>query len=146
MIYSIVPAHEIKEYLQANEQRHWRDVKDKSVYNDTSVNYEMYEELSKEGLCWAVIAKDNNDIVGYNVYTITTDLNKNDEIIAMDVALFIEKKYRGRLIIDFIKECDKLLKEIDVKRVIRSFCDDRIGRILERADYKPRSRTYSKVL
>lgn len=144
--YQLLPAHEIKGYLQANEERHWSDIKDKSLYTKTCVNWEVYEELSREGLCYAVVATGDEGIVGYNVYMLTADFNKNDEVLATDVALYIEKDYRGSLVVDFIKQCDRLLKELEVKRVMRSFCDERLCKILARADYKPRSITMSKSL
>ena len=146
MIYEILPAHEIKEYLIENSWRHYDDIKDRSIYSKICVNWEVYEELSKEGLCWAVVAKDEGQIVAYNCFTLTADLNDNSEILAIDVAMYIDPKYRGKLVIDFIKKCDKLLGTKEVKRVLRSFSDVRIGKLLERADYKARSITLQKVL
>ena len=144
--YSLEAPHTLKEYFQGNLERHVADIKDKSLYAETCVNWELYEEMSREGLCYAAIARENGDIVGYNIYILTADWNKNDEVMASDVAMFIEKKYRGRLIIDFITQCDMLLRRIEVKRVIRSFCDERLGKILDKAGYMPRSITKSKTL
>lgn len=144
--YHIYPVHSVIDYLKDNSKRHHEDIKDKSVYSDISINWEIYEELSKEGLCYAVLARDGKKTIGYNCYTLTTDLNRNDEILASEVAMFIEPDYRGGLIVDFINECDKLLGTKEVKRVLRSYSDDRIGRILERANYKPRSKIVQKVI
>lgn len=144
--YHILPAHEIKDYLVGNEERHYNDIKDKSLYKTVSVNYEIYEELSQEGLCYATIAKDGDKIIGYNIYMLTADLNDNSEVMATEVAMFIEEEYRGVFVIDFIKQCDKLLKTKEVKRVLRSYTDERIGRILDIAGYTPRSIIKSKTL
>lgn len=144
--YKLYPANEIIDTLKGYEDKHYSDIKDKSLYPDICMNWEVYEELGKEGLSYAVLATDNDEIVGYCGYTLTTDLNRNNFVAAVCVAMYIEKKYRGRLIVEFIEQCDRMLKEIDVKQVLHTYSDVRIGKLLEKADYRPRSITWCKSL
>ena len=144
--YELKPVHEVLDYLQSMEDRHYDDIKDKSMYPEICMNWEMYEDLSREGLCYAILAVEDGEYIGYSCYTLTTDLNKNNEILAVNVALYIEKKYRGRLVVDFIEECDNILKGIEVKQVLQSYSDIRIGKLLEKAGYEPKSITWRKTL
>jgi len=144
--YELHPVHEVLEFLQSYEEEHFADIRDKSLYPKISMNWEVYEELSKEGLCVAVLMKEDDKTIGYSCYTITVDLNNNSYIQAIGVALFIIKEKRGGLIIDFIKECDKLLFEKEVRQVLYAYSDIRIGKILEKANYRPKSITWAKNL
>jgi hypothetical protein len=144
--YTLYPVNEVLNLLKSYEKKHYNDIKDKSMYPSISVNWDIYEELGKEGLCYAVLAMDEGEIVGYSAYTLTTDLNRNSIVQAACVAMYIEKKYRGRLIVEFINKCDRMLKEKDVKQVLHSYSDVRIGKILQKADYRPKSITWCKSL
>jgi hypothetical protein len=144
--YTLYPVNEIIDLLKGYEEQHYRDIKDKTMYPSISMNWEIYEALGQEGLCFAVIARDGEELVGYTAYTLNADLNANNKVIAISVAMYIEKKYRGRLIVEFINKCDRMLKEKDVKQVLHSYSDVRIGKILQKADYRPKSITWCKSL
>lgn len=146
IFYRLYPLNEVLDVLKGYQEKHYNDIKDKSMYPSICMNWDMYRELGEEGLAFAVLAFDEDDVVGYSAYTLTADFNKNDEIIAINVAMFIEKKYRGRLVVDFIGECDKMLKEKEVMQVLQSYSDMRIGKILEKAGYRPKSITWCKTL
>lgn len=144
--YTLYPVNEVLELLKRYEEKHYRDIKDKSMYPSISMNWDIYEELGKDGLCFAVIAKDNDNIVGYSAYTLGANLNANNKVLASNVAMYIEKEYRGRLVVEFIDKCDKMLLEKDVKQVLHSHSDVRIGKLLEKAGYRPKSITWCKSL
>jgi hypothetical protein len=144
--YTLYPVNEIINLLKRYEKKHYNDIKDKSMYPDISMNWEIYEELGQEGLCYAVLAMDDGEIVGYSAYTLTTDLNRNSIVQAACVAMYIEKKYRGRMAVDFINKCDRILIEKDVKQVLHTYSDVRIGKLLEKAGYRPKSITWCKSL
>ena len=144
--YTLYPVNEVLDLLKGYEKKHYRDIKDKSLYPSISMNWDIYEALGQEGLCFVVIARDGEDVVGYSAYTLTADLNANNKVLAVNVALYIEKKYRGRLIVEFIDKCDTMLKAKDVKQVLQSYSDVRIGKILQKAGYRPKSITWCKSL
>ena len=146
MIYQIYAGHDVKDILEQYEDRHYNDIKDKSLYPSKSVNWEVYEELSKLGLCFVVLVKDNESLVGYMVYTLTADLNNNNKILAIGVAMYIEKRYRGKMVVEFIRNCDNMLKDKEVKQVLHTHSDVRIGKLLEKAGYTTRSITWCKSL
>lgn len=144
--YKLHPIHEVLDYLQSHEDEHYEDIKDKSLYPEINMNWDIYIELSEAGMCHAVIIYDDNKPVGYSAFTLTTDLNNSKSVIAYSVALFIEKEYRGSLVLDFIKECDNLLAKIEVRKILYNCSDERIGRILRKADYLPKSVNWTKTL
>lgn len=144
--YELHPGHEVVDIIKSYEEEHYSEIKDKTMYPDKSVDWNTYVELSKLGLCYVIFAKEEKEIIGYSCYTLTVDLNRSDQVIAMNVALFIKRKYRGRLVVDFIKECDKILGEKQVKQVLHSYSDNRIGKLLEKAGYKPKSITWCRTL
>ena len=144
--YELHAVHEVLEYLQGQEEKHFADIKDKTLYPEINMNWELYKDLSELDLCKAILMKDDDKIIGYSCYTLTGDLNNKKGIIACATAIFIEREYRGRLIIDFIKQCDTILLGINVSKVLHNNSDIRIGRILEKAGYNPRSISYIKTL
>lgn len=144
--YELHCVHDVLDYLQANEKEHYRDVKDKSMYPEINMNWDLYEELSRAGLCKAIIMSKDGERIGYSCYTLTADLNNMKSIIAYNVALFIEKAHRGRLIIDLLKECDILLSDENITSILYNYSDVRIGKILERAGYTPKSINWTKTL
>lgn len=144
--YELHFVHEILGYLKGQERRHYKDVKDKALFPHINMDWDMYEELSKKGLCVAVLAKDGNKIIGYSCYTLATDMNNKDETVAQSAAFFVERKYRGKLVVEFIKECDKILEGINVSKVLHTHSDVRIGKILERAGFQPKSINWIKTL
>ena len=144
--YEIVPMHTIVNYLQHMAPIHHEDIKDKSMYPSIHIDWDSYIELSEEGLCHVALARDDGEIIGYQAYVINTDLNKGNEVIATSMVLYIEPEYRGRLIVEFIKNCDKMLIDLNVKQVLHNYSDVRIGEILKKAGYKPKSITSSKTL
>jgi hypothetical protein len=143
--YDIYPTHEKMDYLINNQYRHYDDVKDKSLYPEININWDLYKELSEVDLCKVVIVSKNGEKIGYSAYTLTVDLNNMKSIVAYNVALFIEKKHRGRLVIDFIKECDRLLVDEGISSILYNYSDVRIGRILEKAGYAPKSVNWIKT-
>jgi len=144
--YEMHPVHEVLDYLKGQEEKHYADIKDKSLYPEIDMNWELYKDLSELDLCKAILMKDGGNIIGYSCYVLGGDLNNKKGIFATAVALFIERQYRGGQVIDFIEECDTILKGINVSKVLHNYSDVRIGKILRKAGYRPRSISYIKTL
>jgi hypothetical protein len=47
--YKIYPVNEIIDLLKGYEEKHYNDIKDKTMYPQISMNRDIYEELGKEG-------------------------------------------------------------------------------------------------
>jgi len=144
--FEIVPLHEVLDSLKANSATHHKDIKDKSLYPTYFIDWATYEDLSRNDLSYAVIAKNDNQIIAYSCYNLTIDLNNAAYSIGYNVAIFIKREFRGKLVIEFLKECDKLLKSKNVQQVLYTVSDIRIGKILEKAGYKASVITWGKKL
>jgi len=144
--YEIHSVHDKLEYLKSYEEKHYEDIKDKSMYPEINMCWDVYKELSEAGLCKVVIAYDKGEPVAYAAFTITLDLNNGSSNMAYQVAMYIERKYRGRLVVDFIEECGKLLGEEGVSKILCAHSDVRIGKILGKAGYAPESINWVKTI
>jgi hypothetical protein len=89
--YETTNIHSIIDYLKEKQPQHYKDMKDKSLYPEVDINWEYYLEISKLDMSVVVLAKENKEIIGYSIYILNSDLHNKNNILATNVALFIEK-------------------------------------------------------
>ena len=143
VIYDFVPLHLVADGIANNIENHSADINRKETYGDANVDWDAYLQLSHEGRCRVTTARENDKLIGYAVFCISRHPNHRDFIHAINTALFIEKKYRGKLTLDLIRKSDKYLEEMGVMETSYTFNDERIGKLIERANYKQRQITWS---
>ncbi len=146
MKYEIVPFHNIFEIVYNNKDEHIKEMGEHG--NNICFDWEYIIKCSLDGECIAVtmVDDDKKGIAGYAVFLIDTDITNYKRKCAVNVILYVGNNYRGRKSIDFIKNIDKLLKDIGVVSIDFTLSDDKLGKLLGRNGYKITSKTWSKEI
>ena len=144
MIYDFVPFHLVAEDIAKNIEQHYQDVSLKDDYGWPEVDWESYIQLSLGNKCYAVICRDEDRLVAYSVFCVSNNLNHKNIIEAANTAMFIDKKYRGKMVLELLRKTDEFLKEISVREIIYITNDSRIGALLKRTKYKAKHILWSK--
>jgi hypothetical protein len=82
-------------------------------------DWESYKKLWDNGIMKLITCKDNNVLIGYIIFFITPHLHYKSCLTAHEDIYFLKKEYRkGRTGIKLFKFAEKILKELNVQRVI----------------------------
>lgn len=145
MIYDFVPFHLVAEEIAKNLENHYDDVDLKDDYGRPNLDWDSYLQLSLAGRCRVLTARIDGKLIAYSCFCISNNLNHKGIIEAANTGIFIEKEYRGKITLEFIRKSDEFLKELGVTEVIYILNDNRIGALLKRAKYKAKHIVWSKL-
>lgn len=73
------------------------------------VNFDAFEFADKNGALRTFLARDGEEIVGYNVFIVGPDLFRRGKLAATEIGLFMDKKHRGKYGRQFIEWVDSNL-------------------------------------
>ncbi len=144
MKYDFVPLHEVVDELYNNKDIHYGDIKKKEGYGAGNIDWEVYLQLSNAGRCRVLTARNNDKLIGYSVFIIINNANHKSFICAINVAVFISKEYRGKIIGEMIKEADIQLEKLGVMETNFTLIDKRMGILLKRQKYESTHVTWRK--
>lgn len=145
MIYNFVPFHLVAEEIAKNLEAHYDDVELKDAYGRPNLDWDSYLQLSLAGRCKVVTAREKGVLVGYSCFCISNNLNHKGIIEASNTGIFINKKYRGKITLEFIRKSDEFLRQIGINEIIYVLNDERIGALLKRVKYKAKHMVWSKL-
>ena len=144
MIYDFVPFHEVAEEIAMNLEKHYDDVDKKDGYGRPNLDWDTYLAHSKAGSCMAVTVRENGKLVAYSVFCMGVNMNHKTVIEATNTGMWIDEKYRGKIIQELIRNSDDFLHNAGVMEIIYILMDERIGTLLKRAKYTPKHTVWSK--
>lgn len=128
-------ADDILQHVEAhkNEQGMW----DAAV-----IDWPSYIALSQSGKCFAFTMHDGERLVGYSIFILSNDLNMKTKMEAHNMAFFIQKEYRGKATLKFIKYTNSYLKSKQISSILYTLRDERVGKLLERKGYKAKYKVW----
>lgn len=119
-------------------KQHFAEVK--SFYKEglkQSIDWDLYKTIGKNGNLKIYTVRDNDILIGYNMYFITTHLHYKYIKVADHDALFLLPKYRkGFIGYKFLKFCTQELKKKVNTIVLSSKASKSIEVIANRLGYK----------
>lgn len=142
--WDFVPVHTIAGEIAPNVERHYFEISEKDEYGVPNIDWRYYLEASNSGLCWAVTARDDGKLIGYSVFTISENPRYKHLLEANGNGLFIEKEYRGKLGMTFLKKTDEYLQKAGVKETNYIINGERVPKLLSRRGYKSTYKVYSR--
>ncbi len=143
MNYKMHRFHDVSHVIKSMTGQHYSDANELAKHKDLCVDWDYYDLLSKEGICFVVTAEKDSDIVGYAVFCISNDAHSAD-IVAENSALYVTKEHRGRTSVDLLKNAEKFLHEMGVDEVAFSIKSDAVARFLRSNGYKKEYTIWSK--
>lgn len=109
-------------------------------------DYERYIFLEREGNLRFFLAKFQNEIVGFAVFFIDSEIMQKELISATQSATYVAKQHRG-LGYPFMKFCDDILKKQGINSVWRqASAKHDIGKVYERMGYTLIEKSYLRRL
>lgn len=135
MEYDFVNAFNVIGELAMNVERHYKEMLDSESELLPNIDWEHYRTISNMGVCKALTMRDNGKLVGYAVFTISTNPRHKDVLEAFCDGIFIEKEYRGKHSLMLFKKIDEYMKSFDVKEVHFLIDNEKIGRFLSKNGY-----------
>ncbi len=142
MIYDFVPFHLVAEEIAKNLENHYDPNEDKFP----NLDWDSYLQLSLADRCKAVIIRNEGKLIAYSVFCISQNLNHKEVLEAANTGIFIDKAYRGKIILEFLRKSDEYLKELGVMEVTHIINDERFGALLKRVGYKAKHKVWSNKL
>ncbi len=110
-------------------------------FDKINIDWEAVRDLGEAGLLKIIIAHSDNVILGFQILSLSIDIIQKDYVVATSLILYVNQSYRGRFTIDFIKECDILLKGIGVNKVLHHYTNKRIITLFRKLGYQEQSKT-----
>lgn len=95
-------------------------------YNELSVTknyklnpiYDIYKQNESNGKCRVILCKDDDEIVGYIVFFIDSNLHYKDCLLATEDIYYLKPKYRkGTIGIKMFKFAENYLKSLGVNMI-----------------------------
>lgn len=111
-----------------------------------SVAVDRYLELEAQGAIKAFTIRDGDLLVGYAIFFLGRHGHVS-EICARCDSLYVDRKYRGRCALGFLKWCDEQLKKLGVKFVLHSVTKKKdYSSLLNRMGYNHIEDIYLRVI
>lgn len=109
-------------------------------------DFEQYQNLENLGALLIITARENEELLGYFVMTLSPNLNEAGQLIAFGVTLFLRKEFRkGLLGVRLIKKGEEVAKQKGAKCVmIASQEISPIDKLLTLRGYSPTERIFAK--
>lgn len=145
MIYNFVPFHLVAKEIAKNLEQHYDDVDLKDDYGRPDLDWDSYLELSLAGKCKVIIVRKDERLIAYSVFCIGNNLNHKRIIEAANTGIFINKEYRGKIILEIVRKSDEFLRNLGVNEINYIIKDKRIGLLLKRVKYKAKHTIWSKL-
>lgn len=129
-------------------EKHWEEIavnKDKIKLNP---DWDAYRELEAQGKLKIFTAREGENLVGYFVVVVTTNLHYKDHLFATNDIIYLAPEYRkGFVGIRLIRFAEKCLKEDKVSvLVVNTKVHKPFDPVLERLGFNLTERVYSKYL
>lgn len=112
-------------------------------YGKPSLDWQAYLEASRQGACWATVAYDGDELVGYSVFFIDRNVNHKNRLEASNSGFYVIPKHRGRIIFKIMKAAHEFVKSLGVAETHYLLADDRVGKLLQKIGFKPTSTLWS---
>ena len=128
--------------------RHWEEIAHNKDLIPLSPDWNVYQGLANAGMLHATAAREEGELVGYQIYIVTPHPHYKTSLTAnSDVLYLAPERRQGMTGIKLMKAAEANLKAIGVQRVLQNvkFSND-WGAILDRMGYSPFERIYSKIL
>lgn len=129
-------------------QQHWEEIALNKDVIKLNPDWDAYEALEGEGKLKVFTARDDNNLIGYFVVLVGTNLHYKDHLFAENDIIFLRKDYRkgmtGAKLIKFAEEC--LTKDGVSVLNINTKVHQPFDPLLERLGFNCIERVYSKVL
>ncbi len=81
-------------------------------------DWERYLELEGEGKLAILVMRKEGEMVGYSVFFLTRHLHYRGLFFAMNDVLFLREDLRGGMGLRLIRESEKRLGELGVKKIV----------------------------
>jgi hypothetical protein len=109
----IEPFSVFKENKHLNDE-HWNEVAEYDGFNrELDIDFDLFDLFDKAGNLLTIIARENEQVVGYALFIIQKDFHAKNTLCAHNDLIFLSKKNRkGRAGVFFIKECINILGEL----------------------------------
>jgi GNAT superfamily N-acetyltransferase len=111
-------------------------------------DYDAYKRLAEAKMLRCITCRNDAELIGYMIFTITPHLHYKSCITAYEDLYFVKKEYRkGRIGIRLFQYAEKVLKERGVKRIVlhtKVHLDN--SKLFEYLDYKFTDKLYQKLL
>lgn len=141
--YIIVPTHAVLDHIKRKSPDHFLKMKEKKFRDSANVDWDYYKSISLSGNSLAIVALKGKEIIGYSVFTVTSDPIHKEFLQAANDAFFVEEKYRNKISMKFLKKTNQLLKESGVNNISYILSDEKLGRVLSMSGYKPTHTVWS---
>lgn len=117
--------------LHYEEIAHYKDI----ALKPDRARYMVAEDA---GGVRAYTARDDNRLVGYQVFFVARNIHYSDSLQAMQDVLYLSREHRGRMIgFKFISWCDEQLRAEGVQAVMQhTKAKHNFGPMLERIGYE----------
>lgn len=90
---------------------HWKEVSANRDKVPLSVDREKYLALEAAGKLFCFVARDNGELIGYNVFFVDTHIHYKETVFAANDAIFVKPEYRGRPSLSLISFAEESLKK-----------------------------------
>ena len=144
MKFMILPYHAVEDHIKATAKDLYDESFERKERDAFAVNWDYYHALSLSGNLLASIAliEEERRIVAYAVYSVSVD-PLHGELQAANDVFYVDKEHRGKMPLQFLRKSDELLKDKGINNISYVLSDERLGKLLARAGYKPTHTVWS---
>ena len=110
MIFARETLSDVRAELEPILRRHYEEIAWKRDRIPLDVDWEKYDLCEKNGSLEVYTARIDGKLAGYSAYFISRHPHYKQTIYAQNDVLYIDKPYRGRQGMEFIRWCETQLK------------------------------------
>ena len=146
--FAVEQFEDIEDEIYTMSSDHWEEVEVFQEEAPYDVDSETYHRLSNMGLLVCVTAREKKELVGYAIFTISTQLHSKHTVVAQNTALYLKPDYRAtQASTHLLLQAEEFLAEQGVNVMTVSVKDKRdFSSLLKFLKYGKVETVYAKAL
>jgi len=142
-VCEIVPLHEVALEINSLIPEHYEEAKKEFDYEPVNIDWNYFMALSKQGSCFVVSLKQDEKIVGYSIYTLSTDPMRMDIKEANNICMYVMKKFRGIGTVKLLTRAKELLSMMGAEKIHYLVRSQKLSRLLKKMGYSTQETLWS---
>lgn len=142
--YDFIRFHVVAPEILPNVERHYTEMHQGDDYGQPDIDWDGYVAASHQGACYAATLRDDGDLVGYSVYSISNNPRYKTQYEAINAGIFVEQPWRiecGKRLVTYGQTCLAMLGVHESSFITN---DEVFGRFLGQLGIKPAYKIYTQ--
>jgi len=139
-------ARNIAHKIMKEVPQHYADACEKDDYEPVDIDMEYYMQASDLNQCFIVTLNEGDKMVGYSIFTVSSDPIRKGIKEALNTCLYVKKGFRGFGTKKILEDSKDFMESLGADKITYMIKNKALARFLDKCGYEPQEIAWSKAL